>query len=84
MEWEQLDRLIREYRKLLRPLVPLFFRGTDWDSIRDMEAEIHGGFKGVRYPTPKQQEEAWARFSDLRSEASTRRDGARSARPLRN
>lgn len=79
MDWETLDRLIDEFEgmidsKLGREFPPLgfLFSGPSWKDIWAKAAEIQAGFKGMRYPTKAQRDEAWERFNSLRDEASRR------------
>ena len=79
MDWKTLERLIDEFEgmidsKLGREFPPLgfLFSGPSWKDIWAKAAEIQTGFKGMRYPTKAQRDEAWERFNSLRNEASRR------------
>ncbi|MDH4185066.1 MAG: hypothetical protein OEV92_12640 [Nitrospinota bacterium] len=80
MDWKELDGLINELERmidsklnrgiyLVTVLVP---SSVTWGHIWAKAAEIQDGFKGVRYPTKDQREEAWGRFNSLRNDASRR------------
>lgn len=80
MDWRDVDNDIDEYQSLVRP----FLWTADWDQIREKAAEVHAGFKGVRYPTKQQREEAWARFKALEREAFARRTSEQRDRRARS
>ena len=79
MEWETLDKLIDELESMIDLKTGRGFSGVvtvfvptsvTWGDIWAKAAEIQNGFKGIRYPTKAQREEAWQRFNSLRDDAS--------------
>ena len=79
MEWETLDKLIDELESMIDLKTGRGFSGVvtvfvptsvTWGDIWAKAAEIQNGFKGIRYPTKVQREEAWQRFNSLRDDAS--------------
>jgi hypothetical protein len=78
MEWKTLDGLIDELKTMLDSklnrglfvVTVLIPSSVTWGAIWGKAAEIQQGFKGIRYPTKEQREEAWERFNSLRDDAS--------------
>ncbi len=74
MESRALDALIDEFESMVGAAHPgsltsMLFR-PDWKLIWTTAAKIKEGFRGVRYPTPKERQQAWERFVQIRTEAS--------------
>jgi hypothetical protein len=89
MDWETLDKLIDELEGMIDSKVGKGLYGVivipipshvTWGAIWAKAAEVQNGFKGVRYPTKAEREDAWQRFNSLRDEASKRRKEENDAR----
>lgn len=81
MDWKTLNNLIDEFEGMIDSKLGRGLSGIvgvviptclTWKDIWAKASEIQNGFKGIRYPTKAQRDEAWQRFNSLRDEASRR------------
>lgn len=76
MTHEDLDRMIQRFKEDMPPapnVLGLFFARHDWRPVWALAKAIQEGFSsGLRYPTHELHQDAWRRFNELRTEASTR------------
>lgn len=80
MEWKQLDSMIDDLKWKVGAGTGLRFDTPNWKEVWETAAEIQGGFPSVRYPTKEDRQRAWARFNELRDEASRRSKAEREKR----
>jgi len=79
MDWQATDNLIDQFENMIHEddgiagALTVFIPGHSWGDKWRKAAEIQDAFNSkVRYPTKDQQEEAWKRFNELRSELAER------------
>ncbi|KXK03904.1 MAG: hypothetical protein UZ17_ACD001001001 [Acidobacteria bacterium OLB17] len=70
MDHVELDSMIdRLDTKVLESQGLFNFGGFDWDPVFELMNEIQAGFKGTRYPSALEHDEAWRKFCNLRNDA---------------
>jgi hypothetical protein len=93
MQWETLDKLIDELESMidlkagrgLRVMLDILVPSTvTWSVVWAKTGEVQRGFKGVRYPTLSQREQAWQRFNSMRDDASRLSKGERESHQWRS
>lgn len=76
MDWRDLDDLIAELDQAGNP--PLLLR-PDYGQIGQLCKDIHSSFRGVRYPTKYDRDQAWEQFCQIRTAIYDRRDREKAA-----